>query len=269
MACTEVSGYFDAWFHTHAHRYDAASPLRRLVDEDLTQCPDEAREPGDAWRVGRLYTQRVDAALVAHKGALKALYAHYAFANPVAGKPCFGVNEWLGFLKDAKVCPCEEISRREAMIAFVKCRMRVPDEVANLFSVRTLTQTDFIEALCRLADMMSLPTRDDLSEVGAETLVDFYELIGQTDDDELQARVLARRPSAAEWSAPKTQPLEHKVALLVHYICVHLTLKFKGTIPAGHGAPAHNLKAKYLSKEQQARYLERGEATNSIVIRVR
>ena len=65
------------------------------------------------------------------------------------------------------------------------------------------------------------------------------------------------------------KPLEHKVALLVHYICVHLTLKFKGTIPAGHGAPAHNLKAKYLSKEQQARYLERGEATNSIVIRVR
>ena len=55
----------------------------------------------------------------------------------------------------------------------------------------------------------------------------------------------------------------------MHYICVHLTLKFKGTIPAGHGAPAHNLKAKYLSKEQQARYLERGEATNSIVIRVR
>ena len=117
-----------------------------------------------------------------------------------------------------------------------------------------------LEAVCRLADIMSLPPPETMQEVGAASLTEFYELLCVTDDDGLQNRALKKRPSSENFIVPRTQPLARKVALLLDYMFGHLAVHFRGGLPAANGAPAVQFK-KYLSEAQQKRYIQDGASS--------
>ena len=154
----------------------------------------------------------------------------------------------------------EEITRREATLAFVWAKMRVADEVAQPADFAGLTLTDFYEAIGRLADMMSIPTRDELGLASAERLTEFFEVVNTTEDDELRRRLLQKRPSSLGLLEPKTQPLAHKVELVCEYALAHLAIHFKGKLPPGHGFLAFDLN-KCLTADQREKYLLNGQSS--------
>merc|ERR1719198_921738 len=183
------------------------------------------------------------------------IYKHYANKNRTANvrNPRMDLQEWLTFVKDAALLS-EQITRQEVVLAFVWSRMRVADEIAESSEFQGLTVIDFYEALARIADMMSLPTPDDLAAAGTKRLSCYFEFLHETEDDQLRQRLLRRRDSASGLLQPKTQPLAHKVDLCCEYVLVHLAIHFKGTLPAGNGYISFDLQ-KLLTPEQREKYI--------------
>jgi hypothetical protein len=60
---------------------------------------------------------------------------------------------------DAALLVDRDLTLREVTLCFVWSRMLVADEVGNFRKLETLTFVDFVEAVCRLADYLKLPTR--------------------------------------------------------------------------------------------------------------
>lgn len=104
-----------------------------------------------------------------HKELLELTYAKYKNFMPVAGSALFCIPQWMQLLKDVGLLGEEEtgdFSTREAMMAFFNSRMVVVDEIKNRSKYIGLNFVDFQEALCRVCDMVSLPTDEDLDSVG-------------------------------------------------------------------------------------------------------
>lgn len=116
-------------------------PIRRTFEENLVPClSPEAALRSDVMREDRCYHEAVDIVLRKHEKVLVAIYRNYSMRNPIMPqkKAKFGIEEWLALLKESKVIS-EDLTRREAILAFVWSRMRVPDALTNRFTVETLT----------------------------------------------------------------------------------------------------------------------------------
>jgi len=59
--------------------------------------------------------------------------------------------------------------------------MLVVDELKQHLQSITLTLTDFIEALARVADMTSMPTTDDLLKFGAKDAFEYFQMVAIAD----------------------------------------------------------------------------------------
>merc|ERR1711998_730318 len=102
-------------------------PVRRIFDECIVPCvTPEAALRGDDVREQRMYIEETDTVLRKHERVLSALYKHYFMRNPVMNKGKFGMEEWLAFLKEAKLIS-DDFTRREATLSFAWSRMRVAD----------------------------------------------------------------------------------------------------------------------------------------------
>ena len=120
---------------------DPTMPIRRTFEENLVPClSPEAALRSDVMREDRCYHEAVDIVLRKHEKVLVAIYRNYSMRNPIMPqkKAKFGIEEWLALLKESKVIS-EDLTRREAILAFVWSRMRVPDALTNRFTVETLT----------------------------------------------------------------------------------------------------------------------------------
>merc|ERR1712070_657330 len=71
--------------------------------------------------------------------------------------------EWLTFLKDAKFLTHNSMTLHHVGYAFQWCKMLSSDEVKDDYIATKLRFTEFLEALCILADLISVPTEDDIS----------------------------------------------------------------------------------------------------------
>ena len=79
-------------------------PVRRIFDECIVPCvTPEAALRGDDVREQRMYIEETDIVLRKHERVLSALYKHYFMRNPVMNKGKLGLEEWLAFLKEAKL----------------------------------------------------------------------------------------------------------------------------------------------------------------------
>ena len=76
-----------------------------------------------------------------------------------------------------------------------------------------------------------------------------------SDDDELQERVLKRRPSSASLVGPHAVALEDKLELALGYLFAHLAVQFSGTISCG---PKRARLSDFLTEDQTRRYLKEG-----------
>ena len=205
--------------------------------------------------------------------------------NPLQGKARFGIEEWASFVGDVRLVS-EDLTMRELRLAFWWSRMVVVDEArapprapeyisrASLFSIlfgfgcagsddrlpdsplvqvksrlkfTTLTWTQFVEALARVADMMSVPTDADLASIGAGDIMSFEEKLADADAD-TQARLRRPRPSA-EFGAPKTRGVHVKLDRLLRLVIGRFGILGKGSLQ--HGTKKMSLvSANYITEEQ-------------------
>ena len=166
--------------------------------------------------------------------------------NPLQGKARFGIEEWASFVGDVRLVS-EDLTMRELRLAFWWSRMVVVDEVKSRLKFTTLTWTQFVEALARVADMMSVPTDADLASIGAGDIMSFEEKLADADAD-TQARLRRPRPSA-EFGAPKTRGVHVKLDRLLRLVIGRFGILGKGSLQ--HGTKKMSLvSANYITEEQ-------------------
>lgn len=177
-----------------------------------------AHDP-DKWRKARLYTTDVNDVLKHHRPLIRTIFAHYVSNIPGTHRKSryMSLGEWMYFVQDAKLLN-ETLTKREVITCFVWARMRVSDELTKRERVVNCTFTDFMEALCRLAEIVSLPTEWDLSQLGVADAATYFTRAVE------QGRELERRPST-EWGYPyeERRPLSEKLHEMLEL--VHARLK--------------------------------------------
>ena len=165
--------------------------------------------------------------------------------NPIAGKASLGIKEWQMLLVDLLGFSLD-LTQREARFAFWLAKMTVVDEVQKRHKLMTLSWVEFLEAVGRVADSISIPTDEDLASLGAANIMDFEARLG-TADVATQARMRKPRPSS-DFAAPKTRPLSLKLDRLLRLIIGRTALACKGTLSVG--GKRYNLVGTYVTREQ-------------------
>lgn len=148
--------------------------LHSTLRDHLLHLPHESLHDNDDFRRRRLYDERVDLALCAHKKILRDLYDAYATMKPIAGRPTLRPAEWFLFLETAGlISSCT--SRDDALKAYIFSRMRFVDETRAAF--RCLSWVSFLEAIVRVADQTAVPSAASMRSHGATQLSEFYEAL--------------------------------------------------------------------------------------------
>lgn len=223
---------------------DVSECLDRLFDEVILPNidPSAVLDP-DIFRRDKFYFQAVDEAFKPHAKYLKLVYMKYSLLNPVAGKAKFGLVEWDALIKDCKLIS-DDLTSREMRLAFWWSRMVVIDEVKQRAKFMTLTWVEFLEALGRMAEMMTLPDDDDLRKVGAINAVDYerkLELAPSSVKDEINHKHEAEEDDA-------DAPLAPRIDRLCKLLMGRIAVVFKGHISAG--PKRLNLVGVYVTEEQ-------------------
>ena len=124
---------------------------------------------------------------------------------------------WLRLL-ELTHCIDDDFTKREAVLAFVWSKMRTSDNFndRNYQKVTHLQYTDFIEAICRVAEMKSMPTDEELEPFDGNTVA-MYKAYTENN------KPFERRPSS-QWYNPKTRPLAEKLQKFISILCHELDM---------------------------------------------
>jgi hypothetical protein len=139
--------------------------------------PNEAtRFFGDAWRRERLYTQGVDDILAKHDSALQEVFGVFAVdstnkAHHSGFKNTLHMNfrEWNAMLTESMLwmhaLPLSDLAPdvdiELAALVFSCAKMYVRDPLVEYSQQQHLTYHEFVEAVCRLADVVDIPDEAD------------------------------------------------------------------------------------------------------------
>jgi len=225
---------------------DVSECVQHLIEETiLPNLPTEAKHDPNDFRRNRMYFEPVDLMLKAHMKPLKLVYSIHCELGKVAGKARFGLSEWLLLVKAGGLLG-HGISARECRLAFYFSRMLVIDEVKSRHRAQTLSFVEFLEALCRLADMFSVPSDEDLAKHKAVNPIDWLIKLKALDMEE-EDRLRKPRPSSA-FLAPKTRSLQSKLDWLLKLMFGRLAILNKGRLQ--HGKATVALVPTYLTDQQ-------------------
>jgi len=208
-----VDGFPDAW--------------SRLMDVVLLPAvaPEALLDP-DEFRRERLYNEDVDILLKERRPFLEAVFDHYRqLACSLDNPGRLDMVEWLEFMSESGLYH-KYFTQREAKLAFIWARLRWRDEsssVAQWNRTRSLTFLDFLEALGRVADMVSPPPPEQLAKEGGFSsdtpTADYYARSAET------SIYFPDRPSASLF-VPKTRPLDDKLEQIFEVLKVNLMERF-------------------------------------------
>ncbi|CAM9779514.1 unnamed protein product, partial [Phaeothamnion confervicola] len=192
-----------------------AGKVQRLLHEHfLSQCPAEARVDPDAFRNGRLYNAACDAVLQEHHRALSVVFKKYSMLNPVGGKAALGLDEWKALLVDCRLLGEAQVDSCWLLLLLFS----VSDEIKSRARLTNLSYVEFLEAMSRLADMMHVPTDDDMRTAGADHVLDYEAAVQRSQDPEVAAQMRRRRPSAGFLSSLQSaRPLAPKLDRMLRY----------------------------------------------------
>jgi hypothetical protein len=147
------------------------------------------------------------------------------------------IQQWIRLLTDLKLIN-EDFTLVKAKLCFSFSRMHVIDPVKDNLLDTTLNFSDFIEAMCRVADHFSLPTPEEIKSINVDTVVDYLDLKRieySCGDKELTGmtprskhKKWARRKSE-DWGETKERKLLEKLAIFVPF----LVNQIKGYVTIG------------------------------------
>ena len=134
------------------------------------------------FRSEKFYTHEIEKVILYHAEFLIDLFVTIAGSNTTEKLASYkerglllSVSEWNDFLKAVEFIDTD-FSRREATFSLIWSSFAVVDDVACADRARMLTFFEFIEALCRLCTMKTMPDADDLREAGVTDIVSYDNL---------------------------------------------------------------------------------------------
>ncbi|KXZ55497.1 hypothetical protein GPECTOR_2g1046 [Gonium pectorale] len=203
---------------------DASDAVGALLEEvsSSPNLPPEARVDPNEFRRSRFYLPEVEEVVKEYYDLLAAMFKLYKARDRAK---YFWPEHWFAFLEANQLLGLATgVERREAKLIYAWSQCVVTDELRRRQRAVSLTLWDFIEAVARLADLMSPPDH--------EFLIGFFVAEGQ-DPPELErltweyyrlvgdAGTELKRLSA-ELLGPFTRPLAPKLRLLLEYLTCSL-----------------------------------------------
>ena len=131
-----------------------------------------------------------------------------------------------------------DFTAREAMLAFFNSRMVVCDEAVKRDKYISLQYVDFLEAIARVADTISVPTDDDIRALDAVNMTDYRmkkasfgggRPTSPSTGGQRQASLITRRPSS-EFLVTSQRPLEEKLDKTIRLLIGNIGLLNKGNL---------------------------------------
>eukprot|EP00798_Chlamydomonas_sp_ICE-L_P017102 gene17102-23399_t len=140
---------------------DASDATGHFITEVLLRnVPRTALLDPDDFRFKRMYNEEMDMMVQFHWDLLLAMHKLYR------ARDCtkyFWVEHWHSLLNSAKLFGAHTgLERREAKLIFAWSQLIVPDELKRRKKAISLTFFDLVEALARVADLMSPPSHEEL-----------------------------------------------------------------------------------------------------------
>jgi len=215
---------------------DVSAALRELLLNQMKPNVDPAAlQNSNEFRQKFLYVQETDALLAQHESTLQALYDVYsdeqhATSDLTSISGMLGITQWLNMCDHLQLVD-EEFTIREMTSCFMWARMRVADET-NIVERRKMCNlkfVDFLEALCRMATMKTMPTDDEVEAAGC---ADGGEMLLKMVPSE-RRNFVVQRPQ--NWDSEPRQPiwrcLFHLISLITRSVEGVVTVKVKGVDP--------------------------------------
>lgn len=194
---------------------DCGEAVKRLFELDFQRhLSPLASHDANEYRRHHLYNEELNAVLERNLPILRILHEKYLIAQPGARKPVMGIEQWKAFLQDTG-CLNEDFTMREGKMVFCWSKMNVADELRDEVRNQSLTFTDFLEALCRVADASSMPTGEDMEAAGASNAYEYFRHLEQ------EGRLIPRRASS-DFTVPPSRPLAEKLERLLEIIFAEL-----------------------------------------------
>jgi hypothetical protein len=176
----------------------------------------------------------VQVVLEANLGSIKTLYEQYAEVSHQQGDDLkddalMSIGEWMAFCSHLGLIESRQLSVSQAKYIFIWSRIRSIKDNSDREEIRLrhLFPVDFLEALVRMATMISLPTDEEIEEVGAADAGEFL-LAMQIDSPNSYRSFLEshrpkhKDPDCSDWEKHCLQPIwrcvEHLIKLLVRTI---------------------------------------------------
>jgi len=205
------------------HNKDVSEALQRLIElcHSLIQ-PNLLAAP-NVFRRSHCYLPETCRMLAYYEQPLRSLFDTIASAGrEVAGhgRELLTMSCWQRFMRSVRLVGAD-VSVRDATLAFAWSRMCVVDPRTSAGQLRDshLPFEGFLEALCRVAAMKSLPTDAEISAAGCRDAADFLERLRVEDAAALDELVTTR---ATPWGSEPSQPLarciDHLMSIIVQAI---------------------------------------------------
>ncbi|KAK3280084.1 hypothetical protein CYMTET_12066 [Cymbomonas tetramitiformis] len=191
----------------------------------------------NVFRKERLYTPEVLAVLKAYQEELRTIYTLAVGTDPGIGKdsPKLSYKKWCWLSERCEfedtnlfegnnlplACggiPAQGLHRNELTLIFMTSMMMVPDEIKHRDLYNVASFTEFLEALCRVAESKDLATKEALEQF------EFMSTVNAIYDAAAQVKAkkkpkIARRPSSEFWANPeKTRSLAERVLSFLDYM---------------------------------------------------
>ncbi|GLC59670.1 hypothetical protein PLESTB_001520500 [Pleodorina starrii] len=142
---------------------DASDATRRLMDDLRASLPPIARLDPNEFRRTRLYTAEMEVAVVHNLELLTASFKLYKARDRAK---YLSIDHWMSFLETNKLLAPHMggISPTEAQLMFAWSQMVVVDELKLRRRAVGLQLWDFVEAVARLSERVSLPPTDEMDK---------------------------------------------------------------------------------------------------------
>ena len=205
---------------------DVSEAVEELCEKIiLPNLCDEALVIPDEFRKERMYFEEVQQVLLPHLRWLRALFA--MFVGTGTSRRYMEMEPFFKLMESIDICNARTgISRSELKLIFGWCTMSPADELKRE-RLCGLSWVDFLEALCRVADL--------LSPVTSETLDEYFHETNDADTEHRTAEFYKEAPEdyaeetrrdSADIMAPKTRPLAEKVRGLLEIMSIRVLDKW-------------------------------------------
>jgi len=185
--------------------------LKKLFREHFhPKLPIEACYDCNKFRTERFYNEEMDMFLTPKKRALEALYSRYRLPPRGGGlrpKQMMMI-DWLTLCSDCGLYS-GHFTERTARMCFAYAKPTMAQEFADINKYMSMTVFDFMEALAHMADMIDLPTKEDLNMNGYNNVLEYHQQVTMDPTLALDLR------ESVHFRAPKTRPLTEKMECLI------------------------------------------------------